>query len=85
MVIPPPKKAQSAIETAMKYHKEKPDWMNYMPASRYVTDFLRATFYAQDPYVLALAITMLEQRSVGLPRISNYFIGHEDRPAERHS
>ena len=59
------------------YFQQK-DWLEDAPAARYICDFLRATIYADDPFVLSLAFAMFKQRCEGLPRVSNYFIGHED-------
>ena len=53
------------------------------PAARHICDYLRATIYAEDPFVLSLAFAMLKIRCDGLPRVSNYYVGHEDKPSAR--
>ena len=64
------------------YFQQK-SWLEHAPAARYICDFLRATIYADDPFVLSLAFAMFKQRCEGLPRVSNYFIGHEHVQLER--
>ena len=35
---------------------------------------MRATIYAQDPYVISIAFAMFKNRCEGCPRVSNYFM-----------
>merc|ERR1712224_1090637 len=49
-VIAPIKGGDRALAKALAYHKK--DWIDTFPAGRWICDFLRATVYAQDPYIL---------------------------------
>ena len=81
VVFAPVKDFERCLAKSLKYHRA--DWLQTVPAARAICDFLRATIYAQDPYVLSLAYAMLKNRSDGIPRVSNYYIGHEHMPLEK--
>ena len=68
------------LAKAVAFHGQA--WVEHAPAARYLCDFLRATIYAEDPYVIAMAFEMFKNRCDGLPRVSNYFVGHEHKPRE---
>jgi hypothetical protein len=78
--IAPIKDFERCLAKATSFHGK--EWVEHAPAARYLCDFLRATIYAQDPYVLSIAFAMFKNRCEGLPRVSNYFIGHEHKPPE---
>merc|ERR1712139_599692 len=76
----PIKEFERCLAKAVNMHGES--WLEHKPAARYLCDIIRATIYAQDPYVIAIAFAMFNNRCEGLPRVSNYFIGHEHKPQE---
>ena len=76
----PMKEFERCLAKAVSFHGQS--WLEHKPAARYLCDVMRATIYAQDPYVIAIAFAMLKNRCDGCPRVSNYFIGHEHKPRE---
>ena len=76
----PLKEFERCLAKAVSFHGKR--WLEHKPAARYLCDIMRATIYAQDPYVIAIAFAMFNNRCEGLPRVSNYFIGHEHKPQE---
>ena len=76
----PIKDFERCLAKAVSFHGQS--WLEHKPAARYLCDVMRATIYAQDPYVISLAFAMFKNRCEGLPRVSNYFIGHENKPQE---
>ena len=76
----PLKEFERCLAKAVSFHGES--WLAYKPAARYLCDVMRATIYAQDPYVISLAFAMFKNRCEGCPRVSNYFVGHEHIPQE---
>ena len=71
----PMKEFERCLAKAVSFHGQS--WLEHAPAARYLCDILRATIYAQDPYVISIAFAMFMNRCYGCPRVSNYFIGHE--------
>jgi hypothetical protein len=76
----PIKEFERCLAKAVSFHGQS--WLEHKPAARYLCDVMRATIYAQDPYVISIAFEMFKNRCEGLPRVSNYFIGHEHIPPE---
>jgi len=76
----PIKEFERCLAKAVAFHGQA--WVEHAPAARYLCDYLRATIYAEDPYVIAIAFEMFKNRCDGLPRVSNYFVGHEHKPRE---
>jgi hypothetical protein len=76
----PIKEAERCLPKAVAFHGKS--WCEHAPAARYLCDYLRATIFAQDPYVISIAFAMFKNRCEGLPRVSNYFVGHDDKPRE---
>jgi hypothetical protein len=68
----PIKEFERCFAKAVSFHGES--WLEHKPAARYLCDIMRATIYAQDPYVIAIAFAMFKNRCEGLPRVSNYFM-----------
>ena len=68
----PLKEFERCLAKAVSFHGQS--WLEHKPAARYLCDILRATIYAQDPYVIAIAFAMFKNRCDGCPRVSNYFM-----------
>ena len=68
----PMKEFERCLTKAVSFHGKS--WLEHAPAARYLCDVLRATIYAQDPYVISIAFAMLKNRCDGCPRVSNYFM-----------
>jgi hypothetical protein len=68
----PLKDFERCFAKAVSFHGQS--WLEHAPAGRYLGDILRATIYAQDPYVISIAFAMFKNRCEGCPRVSNYFM-----------
>ena len=68
----PMKEFERCLAKAVSFHGQS--WLEHKPAARYLCDVMRATIYAQDPYVISIAFAMFKNRCEGLPRVSNYFM-----------
>ncbi|CAE7273365.1 unnamed protein product [Symbiodinium sp. CCMP2592] len=81
LLVAPIKAKDRAYEKTVDDYAKDPS-KHEKPAARYVCDFLRATIFAADPFVLAVAFRQVE-KAFDIVRVKNKFINEKLPPEER--